>query len=63
LREASPAAAETVSDQHGNGVAVPGCPNCRKRLHTIAQFVEHLANDVLPDIVDDAIGLKEPGME
>jgi hypothetical protein len=34
------------------GVAVPGCPACRKRINTVAQFVDHLANDVLPNIVE-----------
>jgi hypothetical protein len=32
----------------GRGVVVPGCPACRKRLNTSSQFVDHLANDVLP---------------
>jgi len=47
----------------GKGVVVPGCSHCRVRVSTISQFVEHLAVDVLPNIVDDAIGLREPGME
>jgi hypothetical protein len=32
----------------GRGVVVPGCPACRKRFNTSHQFVDHLANDVLP---------------
>jgi hypothetical protein len=32
----------------GNGVVVPGCSACRKRIHTMAKFVDHLADDVLP---------------
>jgi hypothetical protein len=36
----------------GKGVAVQGCPRCRKPLNTVDQFMEHLANDVLPPIVD-----------
>ena len=36
----------------GKGVVVPGCPRCRKRLNTQHQFMEHLANDVLPSILD-----------
>jgi hypothetical protein len=32
----------------GHGVVVPGCSVCRKRLNTSSQFVDHLANDVLP---------------
>ena len=34
------------------GVAVPGCPACRKRINTVAQFVDHLADDVLPSVVN-----------
>jgi hypothetical protein len=34
--------------QGGHGVVVPGCSLCRKRLNTSSQFVDHLANDVLP---------------
>jgi hypothetical protein len=32
----------------GNGVVVPGCPTCEKRLHTINQFLDHLAEDAMP---------------
>ena len=42
----------TFTDDHG--MTVPGCPACRKRLHTVNQFVEHLAVDVIP-------ALKDPG--
>lgn len=38
----------------GNGVVVPGCPACRKRLNTMNQFMEHLAKDVLPKIIEEA---------
>jgi hypothetical protein len=34
--------------QSGRGVVVPGCSLCRKLLNTSSQFVDHLANDVLP---------------
>jgi hypothetical protein len=27
----------------GPGVVVPGCPACRKRINTMAQFLDHLA--------------------
>jgi hypothetical protein len=30
----------------GNGVVTPGCPACRKRLFTMANFMDHLADDV-----------------
>jgi hypothetical protein len=36
----------------GPGVVVPGCPACRKRLFTMANFMDHLADDVLPVLVD-----------
>jgi hypothetical protein len=29
-------------------VVTPGCPYCKKSFYTVNQFVEHLANDVLP---------------
>jgi hypothetical protein len=32
----------------GPGVVVPGCPACRKRMFTMANFMDHLADDVLP---------------
>jgi hypothetical protein len=37
--------------QGGDGVVVPGCFTCKKRINTVNQFVEHLAADVLPAIV------------
>jgi hypothetical protein len=36
----------------GPGVVVPGCPACKKRLQTMANFMDHLADDVLPGLVD-----------
>jgi hypothetical protein len=36
----------------GKGVVVPGCPACRKRFYTMAQFGDHLADDVLPVLID-----------
>ena len=35
------------------GVVVPGCPCCRKRFGTIAQFLDHLTSDVLPAIINE----------
>ncbi len=37
-----------------HGVVTPGCPHCRKTFYTISQFAEHLANDVLPGIMETA---------
>jgi hypothetical protein len=35
--------------QGGRGVCVPGC---RKQLQTMNQFMDHLANDVLPKVIE-----------
>jgi hypothetical protein len=37
--------------QGGRGVCVPGCPACRTPIQSMTQFVEHLAVDVLPKII------------
>ncbi len=39
-------------DQGGKGIIITGCPRCRKRLNTIDQYMRHLADDVLPKILD-----------
>ena len=44
--------------QGGRGVCVPGCSVCRKQINTMNSFVDHLANDVLPKLID---GLKASG--
>lgn len=36
--------------QGGKGVVVPGCPHCKKPIYTIPQFLDHLANDVVPKV-------------
>jgi hypothetical protein len=36
----------------GKGVVVPGCPACMKRINTMSQFLDHLADDVLPALID-----------
>src|SRR6266851_3798586 len=41
--------------QGGKGVVVPGCPACNKAINTMNGFVEHLANDVLPRILETAL--------
>ena len=38
--------------QGGKGVVVPGCPACRKRINTMPQFLDHLANDAMPALLD-----------
>jgi hypothetical protein len=38
--------------QGGHGVCVPGCPACKVRINTMPQFLDHLANDVLPKVIE-----------
>lgn len=38
--------------QGGKGVVVSGCPQCRKRLNTTGQFLNHLAEDAMPALID-----------
>lgn len=42
--------------QGGKGCVVPGCPACRKRLFTMQNFMDHLAEDVLPGLLDRLAG-------
>ncbi len=41
--------------QGGKGIVVMGCPTCRVRLYTMAQFMRHLTRDVLPRAVQEAV--------
>jgi len=38
--------------QGGKGVVVSGCPACKKRINTMTQFLDHLTNDVMPELID-----------
>lgn len=38
--------------QGGTGTVTLGCPACRKRLFTMQNFMDHLADDVLPGLLD-----------
>jgi hypothetical protein len=38
----------------GNGVVIPGCSACRKRINTNDQYLSHLSDDVLPVILRKA---------
>jgi hypothetical protein len=29
-----------------------GCPACKKRINTMAQFLDHLTNDAMPELID-----------
>ena len=37
----------------GTGVVVSGCEACRKRFGTNSQYLRHLAEDVLPEILEN----------
>jgi hypothetical protein len=37
-----------------HGVVTPGCPHCRKSFYTTRHLMDHLANDVLPGILETA---------
>jgi len=39
----------------GSGIVVPGCEACRKRINTNGQYLRHLAEDVLPVILRNAL--------
>jgi len=36
----------------GKGVVVPGCPACMKRINTMNQFPDHLAEDAMPALIE-----------
>ena len=38
--------------QGGKGVVVPGCPACRKRINTMNQFLDHLAEGAMPALIE-----------
>ncbi len=38
--------------QGGKGVVVPGCPACMKRISTMNQFLDHLAEDAMPALIE-----------
>lgn len=42
--------------QGGRGVVVPGCPTCKKRINTMNQFLHHLADDVMPVLIEKLAG-------
>ena len=41
-----------VSSKGGKGVVVPGCSICRKRANTISDFLEHIAHDAIPPLIE-----------
>ena len=38
--------------QGGKGVVVPGCPACKKRINTMSQSLDHLADDAMPALLN-----------
>ena len=38
--------------QGGRGIVVSGCPACRVRINSMSQFLDHLANDAMPALLD-----------
>jgi hypothetical protein len=38
--------------EDGKGVVVPGCPACQTRINTMSQFLDHLANDAMPALLN-----------
>jgi hypothetical protein len=38
--------------QGGRGVVVLGCATCKKRIGTMPQFLDHLTEDVLSELLD-----------
>ena len=38
--------------QGGKGVIVAGCPACKKRINTMQQFLDHLAKDAMPALIE-----------
>jgi hypothetical protein len=45
--------------QGGRGIAVAGCPRCKKRINTMVQFLDHLTNDVMPELINRLAAGKE----
>jgi hypothetical protein len=45
----------------GTGVIVSGCEACRKRFGTNSQYLRHLADDVLPGIIEGAFSAGRKG--
>ena len=44
--------------QGGKGVVVPGCPACKKRINTMNHFLDHLAEDAMPALIEKLSAVK-----
>ena len=40
----------TEVEPGGRKIIVPGCPKCHKQINTNTKFVEHLADEVIPEL-------------
>jgi hypothetical protein len=49
--------------QGGKGVVVPGCPMCKKRINTTPQFLDHLADDAMPALLNRLSASSRPTFE
>jgi hypothetical protein len=49
---------DTFTDKP-NRVVTTGRPHCTKSFYTISQFVDHLAEDVLPEILERAFSVSD----
>jgi hypothetical protein len=49
--------------QGGKGVVVPGCPTCKKRINTMSQFRDHLADDAIPALLNRLSASSRPTFE
>ncbi len=38
--------------QGGKGVVVPWCPACMRRINTMSKFLDHLAKDAMPALIE-----------
>jgi hypothetical protein len=43
----------------GQGIVTPCCEACCKRINTNSQYLKHLAEDVLPQIIERARSASE----
>lgn len=43
----------------GTGLVVTGCPACKKRLNTAREFRDHVANDVIPALLERITTLQD----
>ncbi len=48
--------------QGGKDVVVSGCPpRCKKRINTMTQFLDHLTQDLMPELIDRLSASRKSG--